>query len=131
MNFEGCLVRIGQWDPAVKPFMDLRNGLALDMLTLERTNKLLSEADYSVILGALCIDWTSREAQNSYDWNENDNLLHKIRIGRSDVDSTLCFERRDELEERLPKQEVQIEDPDSNHEKLLLAFRLLLQSTCD
>jgi len=109
----GCLIRIGMHDPAVKPFMDLMTGLALDLWTLQRTGKLLSAADYSVILGALCIDWTSTEAQNSYDWNENDNLLHKIRVGRSDVKPTRCFERKDELEGRLPKQEVQIEDPDT------------------
>jgi len=109
----GCLVRIGMDDLASKPFMDLKSGVALDFVTRNLTNELLSEADQSVILGALCIDWTSQEAQDSYDWNENDNLLHKIRVGRSDVHPSLCRAEKDELEERLPKFEVKIEDPET------------------
>jgi len=109
----GCLSRIGQSDTATRPFMDLKAGVALEQVTLEHPdslNKLLSNADQSVILGAMAIDWTTQRAQNSYDWNENDNLLHKIRVGRPEVDTTLCLSNQDTLEDHLPQLEVEIED---------------------
>jgi hypothetical protein len=110
----GCLQAIGQDDEATRPFTALKNGVALGSVTRRHTNnKHLSVTDESVILGAMAIDWTTLQKQDEYDWNENDNLLHKIRVGRPEVDVEECRKNQEELESKLPKFEFPIEDDET------------------
>jgi len=114
----GCLTFIGQHDPATGPFRDLKDGVDLDSVTRSHPDSMgrfVSDADKSVILGAMAIDWATQQARETYDWNENDNLLHKIRVGRTEVESEVCIRNKDRLEDRLPKHEVMIEDAESGN----------------
>merc|ERR1719193_1376631 len=55
----------------------------------------------------MAVDWLTQRGK--YDWNENDNLLHKVRVGRRHVMSQLCSDNQFPLEDLLPKHEVEIQ----------------------